>query len=751
MSELEFYRISALPGNGYDSGKIFDFIGRESFVLVYDLEQNASLIGLKKAGCSEAIERGIAGLRLSHCECRQLSELRNISAFSVYRLLGKQDNPLFYDLFDLAGKDGFLAVLFLYSEVDSTIHAKRYLEKILSSKTVHETDSFLREYFSSRINSSAQRDIYHSSEELLMLNKLLESMNNAVLGNGLAYNIFLLSCKGSGSILGYIRSHFLILNEYEFERADMCSVIELLSRKNSLPYGVDYSKEFLRFYGSCSVNRSLPTVTPKSGEGIQIGTFVKEGVAETGNAVDIDPATLNLGFVITGLPGSGKTREAMSIIDLILAQAGRKRPAVFIITPTEEWKGFASVHNMFFVKAYADSTPINFFRCPEGMDVKRFYGDLAMILASASNAGPYQNPMEKCMLNAFKVTFRDERNPDPTSVYDQIEESIIRYHGKRTNVGVRYTKHGENIKSSLEDLRGILSMPQYCVQNGINIEDFLEKGAVFDLSSASTNVKRHLYALILNQIYALASQLDLNGDGELRLLICIEEAQTIFGGIESPAVRDIKQRIQDFRKQGIAIMLLTHSVSDIEVGIRRLCQLKLYLKQAADTAQIASKDLIFGNAEPEEVALKLKLLDSGIGAFSYVSRNGAQKEQQESIFLKTNGYDIPICDGNLNTIDEYISRLGISAAKPIKCSIHLTLSNGLEVSAASLKGQYELSVSYLGEEVERIDMGRIDSSEITLLEGTNYEIGLRNGKGKTLKRFAIKASKNIYLDIRENA
>ncbi len=254
----------------------------------------------------------------------------------------------------------------------------------------------------------------------------------------------------------------------------------------------------------------------------------------------------------------------------------------------------------------------------------------------------------------------------------------------------------------------------------------------------------------MNQIYALASQFDLNGDGELRLLICIEEAQTIFGGIESPAVRDIKQRIQDFRKQGIAIILLTHSVSDIEVGIRRLCQLKLYLKQAADTAQIASKDLIFGNAEPDEVTLKLKLLDSGIGAFSYVLRRGAQKEQQESIFLKTNGYGIPACDGNLNPIDEYISKLKIGAAKPIKCRIRLMLGAKVEVSPASLKEQYELGISYLGEEIERVGLSRINSSDVILLEGMNYEIRLRNEKGKTLKRFMIKASKDIYLDIREN-
>ena len=195
MDGFGFYRISALPGNGYDSGKIFDFIGRKSFVLVYDLEHDASLLGFGERNCKEAkeaIERGIAGLRLSSYDCRQLLEPRDMSAFSAYRLVGELDNPLFYDLFGLAGGKGFLAVLFVHSEVDDTVTAKRYLERLLSSRTVHETDSFLREYFSSRINSSAQRDIYHSSEELLMLNRLLGSMNSAVLGNGLAYKVFLL-------------------------------------------------------------------------------------------------------------------------------------------------------------------------------------------------------------------------------------------------------------------------------------------------------------------------------------------------------------------------------------------------------------------------------------------------------------------------------------------------------------------------------------------------------------------------------
>lgn len=440
----------------------------------------------------------------------------------------------------------------------------------------------------------------------------------------------------------------------------------------------------------------------------------------------------------------------MSLIDLLLSEKETCRPAVFVITPTEEWKGFALQHGMSSIKMCVDSTPINFFRCPPNIEAEQFYGNLAMILASASNAGPYQNPIEKCMLNAFKRAYSENRTPDPSSIYDEIERSIVRYHGSRTNVGIKYTKHGENIKSSLEDLRNILSMPQYCIKDGIRIEDLLERGVVFDLSSASVGARRHLYALILNQIYALTSGYDANGDDELRLLICIEEAQTIFGSIESPAVRDIKQRIQDFRKQGIGIMLLTHNVSDIEVGIRRLCQIKLYMKQAADTAKLAAQDLIFGGVEQDDVVLKLKLLDSGIGALSYVIKRGREKEQQETIFIRTNSYDIQAVGNANNPIDDYISKLGLKVAAPAKCRLHLTFGNGIDVSPASLKEKYEVCIFYLGDEIKRVELEKLGSLDILLFHGKNYIIKLQNRKGRTLKQFDVIAAEEIYLDIGES-
>jgi len=454
---------------------------------------------------------------------------------------------------------------------------------------------------------------------------------------------------------------------------------------------------------------------------------------------------MNLGFIITGLPGSGKTREAMSILDSVLAY-GNRETAVFVITPTNEWKEFASAHNMFLVRLYEDNVPINFFRCPKTIEKEKFYGNLAMILSSAANAGPYRNPMEKCMLNAFRKVYGSSDQPDPVRLYNEIEESIIKYHGKRTGSGTKYTKHGENIKSALENLRGILSKPQYCVENGIKIEDLIKHGAVFDISGTSDNTRAQLYALVLNQIYALSSNFDTSGDDQLRLMICLEEAQTIFGDDRSPAVQDIQQRIQDFRKQGIGLMLLTHNVNDIDVGIRRLCQIKLYLKQAPDTAIVASKDLIFPNVDQEDVVLKLKTLNSRMGAFSYVSKDGSEKIQEDTIFINTEVYESRSFGPN-NMMDDYMKEQNLSPAELIKCTVELKLKDLEGIDANALGDSYYVKVSFLGEELAKVPFNRLESYQWDLLKGKNYKVSILNKRERVLKESVLEASEKMYLDI----
>jgi len=746
IDSMSFYTVGELPAQAIDKSRVLEAIGRQNFMIVYDFTKSVSMVVFndqyEDTICK--LTKTIPGMRFAKTDCNFFDIDREYIAFSVYRRMERHENRLFNDVFNFLSS-GYMAILYINSSTDEINSVKTHFERVLSSKSIRESEPSFKT-MNGRANSTVQRELYHESEEKLMLNDMIESLNNTILGNGLVYKIFLLVPKEFTQICTYIDSHFFVLSEFTFRRSGSISIIEYLSKRQSIPLGINNSKEFINFYGSYRINHTLPTVVPVNEDGLEIGNLVKDGTLETNFNVRVDPTTLNLGFIITGLPGSGKTREIMSILDSLLRNK-HKKPAVFVVTPTSEWKDFAFSHSMFFIKIYEDSTPINFFRCPETINSERFYGDLAMILSSAANAGPYRNPMEKCMLNAFRRVYNQNKTPDPIKVYKEIEESIVTFHGKRTGNVIRYTKHGENIKSALENLRGIINKEQYGVEDGLRIEDLIDNGAIFDFSNASANTKRQIYALILNQIYSLVSKFDTNGDNELRLVICLEESHTIFGDPDSPAVQDIKQRIQDFRKQGIGLILLTHNVTDIDTSIRRLCQLKLYFKQAPDTAAVASKDLIFTYADQDEVALKLKTLDSRIGAFSYVSKKGEAKLQQDTIFIKTRTYNYGKFSGSYNPIVDYLNKYNLRAIENIKCKMSLKPIDYQDLKSTELKDFSYIRISYLGEEILTTEFSKLESLELSLFKNKDYKIDILNKRGRVIKEINFIASEKIYLGI----
>jgi hypothetical protein len=439
-----------------------------------------------------------------------------------------------------------------------------------------------------------------------------------------------------------------------------------------------------------------------------------------------------MGILITGLPGSGKTREAMSIVHSVMEPS--TETAIAVISPTEEWNRFGSSRGMYVVRLYDGTVPINFFSCPKMSCRSKFYEDLAMLLSSAADAGPYRNPMEKCMLNAFRKVYQKEEEPNPSSVYREIEESIIKFHARRTNVGVKYTKHGENIKSALENLRGILARPEYCSKRGVGIEGLVRKGVVFDLSLVSGKIKPYIYALLLNQLYSLADQFDVEGDGMLRMLLCVEEAQIILGGKESPAVQDMRQKIQDFRKKGVGLMLLAHNLTDIEQGIRRLCQTKLYLKQAPDVARAALQDLILTYVEESDLETKLKHLDSRTGALNYVTKIGDKKISNDTVFVRTIDYAEGEVIGE-SQIGDYMKEEGIEAPKESDYTISLKLNDD-RVMDRFKSGETSISLRTLGEEVREIPVSNSGANPITLslklVRGLNYEIALLDSRKREI-------------------
>jgi len=744
MRGFTYYAVTGLPDSELDGGALVGCIGRRSFVLVYDLSSTKSLLGFEgpdAPAVAASLMGQAVGVELEPSDFRGLEGSEDCTALCAYRLSGEGDARFFYDLFQALPREGFVAILFMEVSGEELGFIKAKLERMMSLKNVKETESSRQGH--GEASHSIQRDLYHDSEERMMLAREIESLNAAMLSGSLAHKIAIVVPKRLGRIREYIDTRFLVLAEYDFRRKGVEEIYDYLSKRPSLAFGPDHSGEFLNFYGFHNTNHSLGTPMPIQDDGIEVGRFVREGILETELPVRIAKSSMNLGFVITGLPGSGKTREAMSVIDRLHAEGGMH---MAIITPTPEWKEFAESHGMYVIRPYLDSTPINFFRRPGSIEPEKFYSNLAMILSSAADAGPYQRPMEKCMLNAFRKCYSDDDQPEPAKVYGEIEQSIVKYHGKQGPSGIKYTKHGENIKSSLENLRGIVSKEQYCVRDGIRLEEMLPEGVLFDLSATSAGTRTQLYALILNQIYSIADGLDSRGDGELRLLICLEEAQTIFGDERSPAVQDIKYRIQDFRKQGIGLMLLTHNVSDIDVGIRRLCQLKLYLKQAPDNALVASKDLIFSGLEQDKITLKLKTLGSGVGAFSSISKSGTHKRQQDTVFIRTNEYNEIAADGN-DRIGDYLANRNLRKASSIKCRLKLSHMDYKDLKGREMLDYRSVRISYLGEEIATMPLARLAETEIYLIEGMPYTVDILDKRERIARQWMVRASEQISIGL----
>lgn len=717
--------ISGVPDT-FIAEHMFETLGRTNFAIIYDPVSKISYFWLDDSNDSliSKIESSIPGFLSTPSTPISCGKMKS---FSFYRISEEPEDQM-HDLFSQGLKSGPVIIAFVIASEKEVEYAKQYAESLLSSKGIRQTDQGDRGLQSILGQSSSiHRDLYKDSEEILMAKSILYSINSAMSKNNLLYKIFALCRDDDKEVEEYIKNRFVILAETHLVASDFSSLTTKISKMRAFTFGTGYCSNLVNFYG-CRKMRTIKTEhTLNESSGIPIGKLMADGVSESNIEICIEKSLLNLGFLITGLPGSGKTMAAMHLLDRIISSS---HTPSFVLAPSEEWNSFAISHGMNLIRLFSDTLSINFFRCSAMANKEKFCQGLAIVLSSAAGAGPYRRPMEKCMLNAFRKVYQDTTTPDPVDVYQEIEESIISLHGKRTNAGVRYTKHGENVKAALESLRIILTEPNYSTRNGLKFEELLVGGAVFDMSGASSATRSFLYALVLNQLYSLTSNFDTMGDEELRMLICVEEAQITFKEELSPAVEDLKQRIQDFRKRGIGLMLMAHNISDIELGIRRLCQTRLYMKQAPDSAYMAAKDLIFPDAEPEKVVEKLKLLDSRVGALSFITKKGKEKIQEESIFVKTEAF--------VQTAIPLPTLSNKDTAATIE--IELTFGDGFEYSNMSIK------VMYLGELNQQLHLKNY--FKIQLVESRKYYFCLINDKGRNVAEtpIVIKPTIRIFID-----
>lgn len=718
-------KIVALP-HGMDRRIFIDALLGAQFALYHDLRKRETLIAVYDTEAIETIRNALPGTAFSVLE----EPLWPGKKLCIIAFPAKENADTFDAMYRFfGGSTSVLLTSFIPVSEEYVEKVKENTEEKMSQMDVRLSKSLSKRADAYSETDALQRDLYHGSDQKRALSIILESLSSAMLANGTAYKIVILINHDDIRLHSYLRSKLLILDEFEFEGDSLQVIIDELKKIDAIPHDAQRTAMMLGFSNTLKVVRAINTHVCLQSGGISLGRYLEDGVKETEHIVGISKETLNLGTLVTGVPGTGKTFAAKGILEGVVTKGNLK---LVIISTTDEWNSFGNSKGSYVIKPYESKVPINFFKCDANINSERFYENLAMLLASASNAGPYKDSLEKCLLSAFYKIYRDTLAPDPVEVYDAVEEAIVEQHATKTNVGIKYTKHGENVRAALENLRLMLNRPEFAFSEGINFDLLLEKGAIFDLSSVSNKMKPFFYALILNQAYSFADSFDTSGDDSLRMLICIEEAQLIFGREEkSAATADLKQRIQDFRKKGIGLILIAHNVTDIEPNIRRLCQTKLYFRQSSDVAKFAADDLPFKEENHDAVVEILKILEHRVCALSHIENSTGIKNMADPIFIK-------------------ISKQSLEGAGKSNAAIHLECEGltkiSMKIRLANEKGEPKKGVStevfYVG---ERIFKGKSDNDGFIFVEnsipGKQYNIIVLGEKKKDTRKFKVIAIK----------
>ncbi|MEM3482612.1 MAG: hypothetical protein QW091_00190 [Candidatus Micrarchaeaceae archaeon] len=711
---MHIYKITSLPELPKPELFIEAMLGKP-FMLYCDLYAGCAYLVVNDADDKRFVENAVLGIKFEHAEVGMpTGKAMCISAYA-------SKPAALYDMNTvLSNVSAFLAFSFVLADKKQVELAKKRIEREISKKEIR-----LTHMRGSRGESqSTQSELYYDSDMRTLLLSLLDSLNAAMLANGTAYAAsIIVGGPECGVVSAYLRSRLFIIAEKEIYASSIAELFEKAGRADAMPLDLLAASRLICLPERVHKIHVLNAFNAASSGSIVLGNILLRGIKEEGE-LRIGASTLNLGTLITGLPGTGKTRAAMGIAEQVFSEG---KPVV-VISPTDEWNSFAHARGMRVISLYKSKIQINFFKCDSAINIERFYENLAMLLAIASNAGPYTRSLEKVLLAAFRRIYHGTRNPDPSDVYEAIEEEIIDEHAKRNNVGVEYTKHGENIRAALQNIRLLLSRQEFAYKEGIDMNSLLGHGAVFDLSLVSNSMKPFFYALILNQIYSFADSFDVNGDSELRLLICIEEAQiALQNGEYTAAAEDLKQRIQDFRKKGIGLVLVAHNITDIDQSLRRLCQTKLYFRQSADVARFAATDLMFVNEDVVVVADMLKLLDHRVCAVNYLIEDAQGKQAANSVLIKARELRELAFDADVAYKTDDSQMLDNTA------DLQIMLANS---SGAPVEARIELE--YAG---EKIFKGSTDSSGMLSVKGTlkgkRYKLIVLGDKKKDTRSFNV--------------
>ena len=323
MQHSKWFKVESIPNKELDAGNLFECVGSNQFAILFDLGTKETFMMLTGAPDSAArrIRILVPGLKLSE-KPNSLDSPERLRLAAVYRKPGMENpRPLpLGEIMDICDAGKF-CIIFCPSPESEIGRSKREINRILGGSETKNSTS-VSSGFWARSTNTKQMDVFKGSEERLMLVSILESLDNALLTNGLAYRVHL-AFSDSAEINEYVQNRFAVLWS-EGRQCGLGAAATSAWHHFHFSTGTEYCRHFISFSGWTPVNYNIRTLQPRRSDGIPIGNYLKDGVAETGLTIRVEGSTLNMGILLTGLPGSGKTMEAMSIMDSVMKAGGER-------------------------------------------------------------------------------------------------------------------------------------------------------------------------------------------------------------------------------------------------------------------------------------------------------------------------------------------------------------------------------------------------------------------------------------------
>lgn len=647
LKDARYYELTKIPDREMDVHNLFvRKLKGIPFSIIYDFEKMKTYLITLRADDEliRTITAGMPGLEFGQVKPldfeADMKKAFRMNAFPLKRRASiktayeaskeyeHRRRAGFADLFpSLRNRKCRLLVSFIPKEREDLEGIKNRYERELSAIEHHRGRSRPAFPFTSIYDQTSRVD-YKRTDEVQQAGEILEMCNNALLSNDSIYSVNLAGFGEESELLKKHISSKMITSE---EKAKITKELS-----HALPQGEgeilsgEYASSFIYFAPESAEENVVVDVAPLPesylDEGLHLGRELISGVGATGKEIYFDSLALNRHTLITGQQGAGKTTLAA----MIASDCLKKGIPAIVITPNKEWVRLGkSSDRLLDVKV--GSVPMNFVRCPEGVPADIFREQLATHIANGMNAGPYTNPLQRTLINAFRTLYKKGSEPSLADVYQAANTSIDELFGVHFKKAVRYDKYGQNLFSSLENIRELLENDNF-QKDGVRIEDCFERGAVFDLSGISKMLRPLVYSFILCQAFSYAqSKFDEEGENELRLLIIMEEAHQTFRK-ESPesgkrnVTEELENELGSFRKHGVGLVLITHFADQLSEGIWRHAQNHFCFKQDIRGAKLAVEQLSFDVSDRQLMAaaqskiLKLSqgeacclLTDSGTG------------------------------------------------------------------------------------------------------------------------------------------